>query len=481
MGVNFTVLERNDVCSSFLKWPKQMKLLTPSFFGNTFKMIDLNAITYDTSPALTWQTEHPSGQGYAVYLKKLSDHYKLPIQNSVNVDSVLKTTETLIINGKPYFLDIVILAGSTNLDIPREFSFKLTDQATGQIQKNVTYLFSVKKYGNILFEETFQRENGSLFVKIIPENPFKFFFEEEGKVIRSSTSLPGLDGKLEVFRGPILDSAGTYEISLEILTLGTCSNHIEPPPIHNGFLILSNVQNHEIFDSKFGKQVMTTSNYPAEIENFQYLEKEHEIKYDLLNNFADLESNQIPDLRMSLLIPKTFSPFLTKDISVFFNEFSLAKQFVEIQDLDENAKLLHFVLPSQILVELVQKNDRMEIEIVIAPTHPDSFPISLLTKDRNYDVFLAWDPPDISSGKELNIFILANDPSYSVKQLDYELIILQNNEEFLKINGKTSQTKPPQPTTLLIPEEIKGLAELKLTFNENPQRQLSFPIFVDDI
>ena len=53
MGVNFTVLDRNNVGSSFLKWPKQMKLLTPSFFSNTFKMIDLNAITYDTSPALT--------------------------------------------------------------------------------------------------------------------------------------------------------------------------------------------------------------------------------------------------------------------------------------------------------------------------------------------------------------------------------------------------------------------------------------------
>ena len=25
MGVNFTVLDRNDVGSSFLKWPKQMK------------------------------------------------------------------------------------------------------------------------------------------------------------------------------------------------------------------------------------------------------------------------------------------------------------------------------------------------------------------------------------------------------------------------------------------------------------------------
>ena len=47
--------------------------------------------------------------------------------------------------------------------------------------------------------------------------------------------------------------------------------------------------------------------------------------------------------------------------------------------------------------------------------------------------------------------------------------------------GKPHKTKPPQPTTLLIPEEINGLAEFKLIFNENPQRQLVFPIFVDDI
>ena len=37
MGINFAILDRNNVGSSFLKWPKQMKLLTPSFFSNTFK------------------------------------------------------------------------------------------------------------------------------------------------------------------------------------------------------------------------------------------------------------------------------------------------------------------------------------------------------------------------------------------------------------------------------------------------------------
>ena len=93
MGINFTVIDRNNVGSSFLKWPKQMKLLTPSFFSNSFKMIDLNAITYDTSPALTLQTEHPSGHEYAAYLNKLVEHFKIPIQRNTNVSSVSKTED----------------------------------------------------------------------------------------------------------------------------------------------------------------------------------------------------------------------------------------------------------------------------------------------------------------------------------------------------------------------------------------------------
>ena len=124
MGINFTVLERNDVGSSFLKWPKQMKLLTPSFFGNTFKMIDLNAITYDTSPALTLQTEHPSGQEYSAYLKKLSEHYELPIQNNVNVESVLKTKDGFVINTNKGKLDTTFLVWAAGeFQYPKNNSF----------------------------------------------------------------------------------------------------------------------------------------------------------------------------------------------------------------------------------------------------------------------------------------------------------------------------------------------------------------------
>lgn len=124
LGINFTVLERNAVGSSFLKWPKQMKLLTPSFFSNTFKMIDLNAITYDTSPALTLQTEHPSGQEYATYLKNLSKHFKLPIRTGINVNSVLKTEGGFVLDtdkGKIETIFLIWAAGE--FQYPRDNSF----------------------------------------------------------------------------------------------------------------------------------------------------------------------------------------------------------------------------------------------------------------------------------------------------------------------------------------------------------------------
>ena len=395
-----------------------------------------------------------------------------------NMDSI-ETRETLIIDSKSYDLDIVILAGSAKLDVPREFSFKLIDRATGQIEKNVTYQFSLKQHGKILFEETFQRENGYLFVKIIPEAPFQIFFEDEIRINSSSESLPGLDGKLEVFRGPILDSAGVYEISLEILTVGTYSNQIEPPAIHNGFLTLSDIKNHEIQDSRFGKQEITTINYMAKIENFEYLEENNQIKYNFPVGFLKSEPSSLPDLRMSMYIPKTFSPFLAKDISVLVNDLFLDEKFVQVQDIDDNNKLVQFVIPAQGLVDGALENDK-DIEFVITPTHQYSFPLSLFTKDRNYDIFVAWDPPNILPGNELILFVQANDKSYAVKQLDYELILSQNNEDFLKINGETSRTQPPQPITIQIPDELNGLAEFEFTFNKNPRTQVMFPIFIGE-
>ncbi|MGG3574593.1 NAD(P)/FAD-dependent oxidoreductase [Bacillus gobiensis] len=85
---DFVILERDQVGSSFFNWPKEMKLLTPSFTGHGFGSLDLNAITPETSPAYTFKKEHLTGQEYGEYLSLLAEHFDLPVYENVNVEHV---------------------------------------------------------------------------------------------------------------------------------------------------------------------------------------------------------------------------------------------------------------------------------------------------------------------------------------------------------------------------------------------------------
>jgi thioredoxin reductase len=79
------ILERGRIGESFHRWPEETRFISPSFTGNFFGSIDLNAITPDSSPAFGFQTEHLSGQQYAQYLEAIVDIYALKIKTGVNV------------------------------------------------------------------------------------------------------------------------------------------------------------------------------------------------------------------------------------------------------------------------------------------------------------------------------------------------------------------------------------------------------------
>ncbi|MEM8615225.1 MAG: NAD(P)/FAD-dependent oxidoreductase [Cyanobacteria bacterium P01_H01_bin.105] len=84
----FTILDRHQVGASFSRWPKEMNFITPSFPSHGFGLLDLNAVTLKTSPAIAFHREHISGQQYALYLQTVADHFELPIQTEVEVQSV---------------------------------------------------------------------------------------------------------------------------------------------------------------------------------------------------------------------------------------------------------------------------------------------------------------------------------------------------------------------------------------------------------
>ncbi len=90
-GVNdFVVLERDQIGSSFLKWPAETRFITPSFPARGFGVRDLNAICEDLYPSDRWG-EHLSGADYAEYLREVARLRRLPVMNGVDVCRVDRT------------------------------------------------------------------------------------------------------------------------------------------------------------------------------------------------------------------------------------------------------------------------------------------------------------------------------------------------------------------------------------------------------
>ena len=87
---NFVILDRSAVGASFLRWPRQMRFITPSFNSTQFGALDLNAVCLHTSPAYSIGVEHPTGKEYAGYLRGVAKYFDLPVETGVDVLSVTK-------------------------------------------------------------------------------------------------------------------------------------------------------------------------------------------------------------------------------------------------------------------------------------------------------------------------------------------------------------------------------------------------------
>jgi putative flavoprotein involved in K+ transport len=83
-----TIVDRYGVGASFRRWPEGTRLLTPSFTSNQFGLVDLNAVTPETSPALSLLEEHPTGDQYADYLEMVAELEELEVTSGVDVVDV---------------------------------------------------------------------------------------------------------------------------------------------------------------------------------------------------------------------------------------------------------------------------------------------------------------------------------------------------------------------------------------------------------
>ncbi|MEO0415260.1 MAG: NAD(P)-binding domain-containing protein, partial [Verrucomicrobiota bacterium] len=92
---NMMLVDSRGVGATFEAWPKQMRMISPSFHSNPFGQPDLNSITPHTSPADFLHTEHPTGAQYAGYLQAVAAYYELDVKTGTEIKSIKKSGKTI--------------------------------------------------------------------------------------------------------------------------------------------------------------------------------------------------------------------------------------------------------------------------------------------------------------------------------------------------------------------------------------------------
>jgi putative flavoprotein involved in K+ transport len=135
LGIEATIVDRHGIGASFRRWPEGTRLLTPSFTGNAFGAVDLNAVTFDTSPALTLNDEHPTGDAYADYLETVAKLEDLQVTTGVDVDDVRRDGDHLVVEvarGEPLRARSVVWAAG-EAGYPRRDGFAGADRCVPTI------------------------------------------------------------------------------------------------------------------------------------------------------------------------------------------------------------------------------------------------------------------------------------------------------------------------------------------------------------
>lgn len=146
LGIDYVILEKDLIGSSFRKWPNETRFISPSFTGNFFKMPDLNAITPETSPAFQLLTEHPTGHEYADYLSNVSRHHKLEIRTQVEVRNIEDKSDSFILStqSETYGSRFVIWAAG-------EYQYPKTNSFEGE--DLCSHYSSIKSFSDVEGEE----------------------------------------------------------------------------------------------------------------------------------------------------------------------------------------------------------------------------------------------------------------------------------------------------------------------------------------
>jgi hypothetical protein len=354
--------------------------------------------------------------------------------------------------------------------------------------RDVTFHVIASRDGKILFDHTFQRNDGDLDINIITTNEKEVKIKEEGGTSWFG-QIVGSKSNFAIVTGPIFGSGGLYHFKVEILTADSYSNKLTPPITYDVGLSIPDTQSYKVTDSSNTEQTIGVITYYDQISDFEYVPQDSTIQFVMPFDWSEKNLSQVSVVHQEIRISKSFGDILSSKYIGYVNGVMLAENSVIIDDYSTPDRLVHIVVNQNDLNKLKSLVSDSHMKFVLQPSE-EKTALFTYTKNAQYGITLEHHPDILVAGSDTTfLYEIRAMPQNNTVSIPFDFSILYNDKEILR-KHIVSETKSKNRIDVNIPSEVAGpiilqfenvggnnyaSADIPLTVKEIVQVQ-SFPI-----
>ena len=375
-------------------------------------------------------------------------------------------------------------------DIPdtdtREIYFSLYETDTGITVKDVTYSITAEKENKLLFDETFQSDDGIVMLKLIPTESQQILVEEQDTDFFGSAFNPN---KMVDVKGNAFATGGLYNFKLivsvdeQIIELRSTLRHIINYDVG---ISIPDKTYHDINDVNFGQQQLGVITYYSQIENFSYDTKNKTVSFSMPFDWSIKNIEQTLVMHQELIIPKTFGDFMVKNISVNANGVEMPENLVTIDDFSRENRIVHLIMGQNDLLNISNNPQNTNEKIIFEFSPAQNYlPLSNITENGQYRINLSWQPQNVQSGSWTTFMVDVTDVFLIDKpvSVNYDLSIIYGDKTIFQKNSTSTGLKTEHDIIeFLIPDDVTGPIILQFeNLDGNDMADVALPVVVNRI
>ena len=232
--------------------------------------------------------------------------------------------------------------------------FRLSDMATNETMKHVTYLIEIEKNGKRLLLDTFHSHTGNLGIKMRPSGAEQITINgEQDPILAAYTG--DMDHPVSA-TGPIFAEGGLYHFIVTIETLDFDRTFLpqDKQPVFEGWLSVGYTLDKDIQINGATYPIETISYYDI-LKNFTYNSSNNELQFAMPFDWS-LDRLKKVNLYVheEISIPNP-SPLAANGYEGTVNNIDLSSNLLMLDRTNSSKDVVHFMLTKPNVLDLAQK------------------------------------------------------------------------------------------------------------------------------